>query len=278
MNDTDGWFEVETISPTTTVLTEGELFQAYLVTGTERSVLVDTGIGIGDLRALVEGLTDTPIDVFLTHWHWDHIGAAHQFERVVIHPRERTAEGEVALDGLTDEFVQRPVDFTEGWLADGKAFPDGFDPDTYTIPPATGVGTVEAGDTLDLGDRELELYDVPGHSPGQLAALDRERGVLYGGDVVGVFGDLIALFEYCDLDDYEAALSTVIDLRDAGAFDTLLTGHNAPMTGEDLDTLDAMYDAIVAVNAGEGDYEVVETPWGPGRRHEYGPFGVIVPN
>src|SRR5699024_479599 len=57
----------------------------HLVTGPERAVLIDTGFGIGDLRALVETLIDKPYDVFNTHFHGDHTLGNVQFDRVFIH-------------------------------------------------------------------------------------------------------------------------------------------------------------------------------------------------
>jgi glyoxylase-like metal-dependent hydrolase (beta-lactamase superfamily II) len=46
----------------------------YLVTGTRRAMLVDTGMGLGDLAGMVRGLTDLPLTVVNTHGHPDHAG------------------------------------------------------------------------------------------------------------------------------------------------------------------------------------------------------------
>ena len=45
---------------------------ALLIEGKERAVLLDTGMGIGNIRAYVEQLSDKPITVYLTHAHGDH--------------------------------------------------------------------------------------------------------------------------------------------------------------------------------------------------------------
>ena len=44
----------------------------YLVTGTKRGLLIDTGWGTGDLPALVASLTQLPVDIVNTHGHRDH--------------------------------------------------------------------------------------------------------------------------------------------------------------------------------------------------------------
>ena len=43
---------------------------------------------------------------------------------------------------------------------------------------------VEHGDKLDLGDRELEIIGLPGHTPGSIAVLDVRNRVLISGDPI----------------------------------------------------------------------------------------------
>ena len=45
----------------------------YLIIGTERALLIDTGIGIGNIRSVVETMTHLPYDVVNTHHHYDHV-------------------------------------------------------------------------------------------------------------------------------------------------------------------------------------------------------------
>lgn len=65
----------------TRIVMPGQVF-GYLVVGSERAVLIDTGCGIGDLRSFVEQLTDKPVTVLLTHGHLDHAPGAVQFDEV----------------------------------------------------------------------------------------------------------------------------------------------------------------------------------------------------
>ena len=51
----------------------------YLVNGSERSLLIDTCVGAGNLRDFVERLTETPLPVLLTHGHIDHAMGAPEF-------------------------------------------------------------------------------------------------------------------------------------------------------------------------------------------------------
>jgi len=47
--------------------------------------------------------------------------------------------------------------------------------------PVTIVGD---GDKIDLGNRELEVIEIPAHAPSSIALLDSKRRILFGGDEV----------------------------------------------------------------------------------------------
>ncbi|MFB6107582.1 MAG: MBL fold metallo-hydrolase [Haloplanus sp.] len=273
MNATDDWYEVEQLTDHSWRIAEGVLFGTYLIEGEDRALLIDAGGGAGDLRAMVESLVDVPVTLLLSHSHWDHVGSAHQFDDVRVHPVERTPDG--GVNGITKGFGYGPADWIADWREAGRAFPDDFDPDSFEIPPITGVEAIEPGTTVDLGGRTLELVHVPGHSPGQLAALDREDGVLYGGDVLHNGHGLYIHFEGCDAADYLDTLANLRELRDAGAFDTLYVSHAAPVAGEDLSLLDEYYEALRAILAGEREGERVDdNP--PTVRHEVAGNDVLV--
>ena len=58
------WFTVETIDKDTFVISEyrhWEETHCYLICGTEKAVLIDTGLGIGNIKSVVDSLTSLPI-------------------------------------------------------------------------------------------------------------------------------------------------------------------------------------------------------------------------
>lgn len=270
MNRTDEWYDVEHLLAETWRIIEGEAYGQYLVAGAERSLLIDAGIGVGDLRGLVTDLAGTPVSLLLTHWHWDHIGNAAQFadDGVYVHPADCDADGQVALDGRSDEFVDRPDRFVKRWRTRGNELPDEFDPDAYTIEPAEAPSPIEDGDRLELGDRTLEVVHTPGHSPGHVAVLDRDAGILYGGDVIHRDAGLYAHLQGCNLQAYRETFARLIDLRNTGAFEMLLTSHNPPLTGSELSILDRLEAALQRILDGVADGEHVETDWGPADKYE----------
>ena len=82
---TEDWFEVYRIQPDLYAIYEPGHFQeviSYLITGSEKALLVDTGLGMGNIRKVVEELTSLPVLVMNTHTHFDHIGGNALFDTV----------------------------------------------------------------------------------------------------------------------------------------------------------------------------------------------------
>lgn len=64
------WFTVWQIAPNVKAIFEPHHFQeviSYLIEGETGAVLFDSGMGIGNMRALVESLTDKPITLVCSH-------------------------------------------------------------------------------------------------------------------------------------------------------------------------------------------------------------------
>ena len=73
----DSWFTVEQIDQDTFVISEYKHWEethCYLLCGTKRAILIDTGLGVSNIREVIDGLTKLPVTVITTHVHWDHIG------------------------------------------------------------------------------------------------------------------------------------------------------------------------------------------------------------
>ena len=60
----------------------------YLIVGSERAALIDTGTGMEGLREAVEEITKLPVSVYNTHAHLDHAAGNNEFDRVYMHPEE----------------------------------------------------------------------------------------------------------------------------------------------------------------------------------------------
>lgn len=269
MNPTTDWFDVSQITENCTQITETENVRMFLVTGTEKTLLVDAGRGVGDLAGLVSGLTDNPVELLLTHWHWDHIGNAAAFSPVYIHPSERADDGRVTIDAVTDEWVDSPSNFIDDWQASGNELPDSFDASTYAIDPvpASQVITIEDGESIDVGDRELVAHHTPGHTPGHLVFLDAEDSILYGGDLLHLNRGLFLHFETGDVEACLETFERVTELYESNAFETLVTGHNEPISGDELDLLYNLRDGLEAILGNELEYELIDSGFGQARQY-----------
>lgn len=258
------WFDVYHLTEGTYAIYEPNQFEeaiSYLVEGTERAVLIDTGNGIGDLRAVAEALTDLPVSVILTHEHYDHIAGAWRFEEVGAFndaaSLARLAQGrpnEDLLPYVTDEYLWKPL-------------PDGWDPSTWTIPPLVPTELFEDGDLIDLGGRALEVIYTPGHSPGSMCLLDGAHRLLFTGDHFYP-GPLYAYPEDVDLEDYIRSNRRLVERL--GEFDRVLSGHNVPWI--DSQVIPRVSEAFDLVLSGGGEFQERDGL----RRYEFDGFGIII--
>ena len=86
---TQTWFQIYRVRPNVYALYEPYHWEesiAYLVVGTQKSLLIDTGMGIGNIRQAIETLVPgrSPLQVINTHTHHDHIGDNWQFEGAIL--------------------------------------------------------------------------------------------------------------------------------------------------------------------------------------------------
>ncbi|MEO8450869.1 MAG: MBL fold metallo-hydrolase, partial [Gemmatimonadota bacterium] len=80
------WFDVYRVDDGVFALVEANQFQeaiSYLIVGTKRALMFDTGIGLVPIRPVVEQLTSLPVEVLNSHTHYDHVGGNAEFDRIL---------------------------------------------------------------------------------------------------------------------------------------------------------------------------------------------------
>lgn len=173
------WFTIEAIDADTWCISEYRHWEephCYLLRGTDRAVLIDTGLGVDDLGGVVRSLTQLPVTVLLTHAHWDHLGGLRQFDRFALHPAERS--------WVEDQFPL-PLGAVKANLTRERCdFPPDFRPEDYQVFQGTPARLLEEGDQIDLGGRVLTVLHTPGHAPGHCCFYEAERGYLFTGDLL----------------------------------------------------------------------------------------------
>jgi glyoxylase-like metal-dependent hydrolase (beta-lactamase superfamily II) len=175
--------------------------------GAKEALLIDPGDEPDTLKTALRELDATVAAILITHCHFDHVGA--------VAPMAAATGAPVYCPKL-----EVPV------LADIMAW-----------VPWPGIGpfesydadeTLAGGEKLTLAGLDIEVFFVPGHSPGHLAYSIPSEGALLSGDVLfeGSIGRT-------DLPggDHERLLKSIGELLDALPDETnVLPGHMAPTT------------------------------------------------
>ena len=68
------WFDVRPLAEGVFLIAEPGHVNNFLVVGDDRAVLLDTGLGVADIRTVAEGLAGKPLSVVNSHYHFDHSG------------------------------------------------------------------------------------------------------------------------------------------------------------------------------------------------------------
>lgn len=142
-------------------------FQQYLVLGSERAMLIDSGFGLDSIKKIVDGLTNLPVVLVNTHGHPDHCGGNAEFGRAYLHPADNE------LIKYKSSHASRTEEAAH-WGIEGAA--ERLQPD----PPETEP--LEDGQEFDLGGRVLRIIHTPGHTVGSVCIFDKQTGALFAGD------------------------------------------------------------------------------------------------
>lgn len=241
------WFTATRIDAETWGISDHGVVNCYLVVGRERALLVDTGYGHANLRAVVRALTSLPLIVVNTHGHRDHSGGDVQFGAVLAH----RADFPVIERNATPEQRQRNRE-TLGTTVVPEA--EQFDYARDAQPLA--LQAIRDGERIDLGGRVLEVIETPGHTPGEIVLLDRAHKLLFAGDHINRLVWL-QLAGCLPLETYLASLEKVAARGDE--FATILPGHHEPIDRAYLQELIACVRAILDGSAVDEPYRYGQT-------------------
>lgn len=225
------WFEVYRLRPDLFAIYEPYHWEesiSFLMTGTERSLLIDTGMGIGNIEEVVSALlpSSKSLQVINTHTHHDHVGDNWRFSGSLLGVRS-----DFAAQNAQGSFEEAQNELQPGMVWE-QHLPAGFDPRTYSIRPFRIDRYVEEGDRIELGGKHsLQVINTPGHAPDSISLLDEEHRLLFVGDTF-YRGPILLYRPETDLHDYVVSLEKLaaISVR----VDVVLTGHNVPNVAPDL--------------------------------------------
>jgi glyoxylase-like metal-dependent hydrolase (beta-lactamase superfamily II) len=249
----DPWFEVYKIRPGIFAIYEPHQLEeviSYLILGSDKAVLFDTGMGISNIQAVVARLTKLPVSVVNSHTHNDHVGDNWRFSDIYGMDTDFTrANARGSKQDAQDELA--PDEICGG-------LPAGFDAKGYAIKPFHITRWLHDGDKIELGGRTLKVIATPGHTPDAIALLDEKNGFLFTGDSF-YLGPIYLYRPETDMDAYVASMQKLAAL--APRLRLLLPAHNTPVA--DPSYLPKVVAAIRQVRRGE------VKPVAKGGKHEY---------
>ena len=159
--------------------------RSFLFVGKEFNILVDTCFG-GDIPEAVKSISDKPIKVIFTHCDRDHIGGESLFDEKYIHPAEYSCN----LEKNGSEIDALPI-----W----------------------------EGDEINNGNFKFEVIHIPGHTPGSIALLEKEKRFLIGGDSIQT-GTIYMFGQGRSLKALKSSMNKLIKIKDK--FDVVYSSHN----------------------------------------------------
>jgi glyoxylase-like metal-dependent hydrolase (beta-lactamase superfamily II) len=160
----------------------------YIIEGSDKAMLIDTGTKCEKLDSVVRLITQKPLYVVITHLHPDHAGNVKYFDEIYYHPADSVLIGRkgVGYTGKTH------------YVADGQTF--------------------------DLGGTTLEVRLMPGHTPGSIVLLDWDAGNCYSGDAFGSGQVWMQLQPHVPMATYAQSCRTMESLMERG-ITKLYCGH-----------------------------------------------------
>jgi glyoxylase-like metal-dependent hydrolase (beta-lactamase superfamily II) len=156
------------------VLDEVGKTNMYLVKGSRKALLIDTGFGLADLKCEIGALVgDLPIIVVNTHAHADHNSGNNQFDEIFVGKWDEPASWK-ELDIAGKERISAGF-FTH---LEEKAILD------WNPGSCKKNSPLADGDSIDLGGCRFDVIETPGHSLGSICLFERTQGWLFTGDLV----------------------------------------------------------------------------------------------
>lgn len=213
----------------------------YLVEGDERAALIDTCLGVGNLKALVETLTKKPVIVLLTHGHLDHALGAPDFDKVYMNGKDREIYKEMC-----------PIPERRGYMEAGLP-PEIYaqiKEEDFTAPmPEKEFLPLEDGMVFDLGGIRVEAIAYPGHTQGSMVFLIREERILVLGDACNN-STFLFTEESSPVSEYRETTLKVAE-KTKGRYDRVFLSHGDIDTGSEI--MDNMAELCVDIMEGRTD-------------------------
>ncbi|TXT54682.1 MAG: putative metallo-hydrolase [Promethearchaeota archaeon] len=204
----------------------------YVIQDGENNMMIDTGEAL-TARKIVKKLRAFNLyplgKILFSHAHWDHIQAFHKIKRLI-----KETEIEILAHENAVDILKNPEEMNDFF--------------GYCVDPIDVDIELKEGDTIQLGDIELEIYEFFGHTQDSIAIYNKNTRNIFVGD---------AIIDKIDYDTYvpvlfgphfdeDSLLKSYEKLRNMKEkIDSIAFAHFGVYNGEDidkiLDNLEDMY-------------------------------------
>lgn len=253
------WFSVTQLAANTYAISEWghwEKVHSFLLVGQKQAALIDTGLGIANIKEITDQLTELPIVVLTTHVHTDHIGSHASFENIYVHG----ADADWLRNGIQGPSLEQiRFDLTRDLT---KPLPAYFDKEGFVPFTGEARGLLADNQLIDLGARQLRILHTPGHSPGHLTILDQQTQFLFTGDLLYSETPVYAFYPSTSPVDLVKSWERISQLPDVGK---VFGSHN--QLGLDATILNDVAAAVAYLRENQ------LVAWGTGL-HDFGKFSV----
>lgn len=182
-------YRIEVVLPDNPLKT----LNSYVIKIEQRNLLIDTGFNRPEcLAALRQGIAELELDmdhtdIFLTHLHGDHSGLITQIA---------SSSSNIYMSAQDKKLLDRFIFEGESYWSrfDARFIDEGFPPDEMAIVALANPGrkylsegsfsfiAVDNGETIKVGEFEMECILTPGHTPGHMCLYLRKQKILFSGD------------------------------------------------------------------------------------------------
>ena len=215
------WYDTRKITNDLTLVYEPHVHpflrcNIWHLRGRDKDLLIDTGLGVSSLKDAIADMIDKPVMALATHIHYDHVGCLHEFDERLMHSSESAAMQDYSefswlrIDDFPDDYrAALRTDEYQDYLVNAQPH-EHYDISNYQVTSTSITRSLDEGDVIDLGNRALSVYHLPGHSPGSIGLWDETGNTLFSGDAL-YDGQLLDELPGSNIPDY---INTMKRLRD----------------------------------------------------------------
>jgi len=259
----DGFFNAYLVAENAFAISGPANDLMYLVIGKEKAVLIDTGMGFGNLSTQVKQLTNLPIIVVNTHGHPDHAGGNPNFDEVWFPKKDLT----IMHTMCTDEYRLRDLKALHG------KNPSHFQQllsGMVSYKPVK-LNFLDQNQVIDLGQRKFEVVEIPGHTPGSIGLINSDEKLFFTGDSIVQTPVWLYLKHSLPFKVYFESIQKI--KKREKEFETLFPGHAPAPLGKDL--LDDLLHCAGEIWDQRGIGQLTKTFAGQGNLWKYGNASII---